>query len=746
MLVRRCFYRVLLFAAVLFITVTGAYALWEDSPFTAEVTVPELGAVQIPLQHTEAGDYLFLPSAVRLDALVLRFSEESAVLTGEKGSLTVKSGTAFSLLPLMGDQGENCTLTFVCGEKRIPFTLMHSSDLRTAFLVSGNEKHGRSYVEADKERKVTDVSFALLRQDGSAIWSGQLKNIKGRGNSTWHYRKKPYQIKLGEKVDLLETKDKAERESTWILLANYIDESLLRNQISFDLAAEFRLPYSPHGVSVDLYYDGEYRGVYLLCEKTEISKGRVSIHDLEEDIEAANSGIEDFDELPWAEGKLKGGLVYRYYPDLASPEDIRGGYLLELDYGPRAVEEASWFCTESGQYVTVKSPEYVPEEGMQYIASLYQRFERAVFAGGVDPETGEDYRDLCDLDSLARCFLLMELAKDNDAFLSSTYFYKPERETKLYAGPVWDFDTGYGVADLPEDISVVGRTMLGSRLLHIASFREALQTCWAELKPLVYGILLSSEPRSAGTRLRALTAYDLECTASRRMDRILWNRKDFDQSIKELSGFIVNRAAWLEKKLALWLAGDIPYCVFQDVHENQWFYDSVGYAVEKGLFNGITALQFEPFRNIDRAMAVSVLHRMLGVPESGKPSGYRDVNPAAWYASAVDWATEKGITDGVGQNLFAPGFTVTREQMITFLYRTLQYAEIPVEGSAELNGFTDAEQVSPWAWEAMSWAVESGILVGNKGCLDPKGDTTRAQAAAIIARAYQTYFEPMREN
>ena len=744
--VRRCFRMVLLLFAVLCLTVTAAFALAEESPFAAEVTVPGLGTVSIPLQQTEEGKYLFLPSAVRLDALVLRFSEDSATLSGEKGSVTVKSGEPFSLLPLLNGEGESCVLSFDSGGDQVAFTLMHSSALRSAYLVSGSEKKGRSYVEADKDRKVKGVSFALLRQDGSAVWSGVLKNIKGRGNSTWHYPKKPYQIKLTEKADLLETGDKAERESTWILLANYIDESLLRNQISFDLAAEFQLPYTPHCVSVDLYYDGEYRGVYLLCEKTEISRGRVAIRDLEEEIEAANPDVSDFEKLTWAEGKLRGGLVYRYYPDLASPEDIRGGYLLELDYGPRAVAEASWFCTENGQYVTVKSPEYMPEDGMRYIASLYQRFERAVFAGGTDPETGADYRELCDLDSLARCFLLMELAKDNDAFLSSTYFYKPEGEEKLYAGPVWDFDTGYGVADLPEDISVTGRTVLGSRLLHIPSFREALMTCWTELKPLLSDIVLSSDPRSAGTRLRSLAAYGEETAASRRMDRAMWGRSEQDESVRELGDFLRERIVWMENELTLWYAGDVPYCAFMDVQEGQWFYDSVGYAVERGLFNGVSALQFEPYRNISRAMIVSVLHRMLGSPESGRSGGFRDVNPAAWYAEAVDWAAETGITGGVGENRFAPGAAVTREQMISLLYRTLQHAGIRVEGKAELSGFSDAEQISPWAWEAMSWAVDSGILVGNKGCLDPQGDTTRAQAAAIIARAYQIYFDPMLER
>ena len=736
--------RVLLFLTILcFVGTAGkaGKAVSEGSPLSAEVNVPDAGVVVIPLQHTESGEYLFLPSCVSLDALVLRFSAGSAILSGEKGSITVESGVPFSVLSII-DTDQSCfALNMKAGNERISFTLMHSSTLNTAFLTSGDEKQGRSYVEADKERKAKGASFALLRPDGTAIWSGSLKSIKGRGNSTWHYPKKPYQIKLSEKADLLETGDQSEKESTWILLANYIDESLLRNLISFDLAAEFQLPYTPHCASVDLYYDGEYRGVYLLCEKTEISKGRVSIRDLEGEIEKVNPEIKDYDGLTPAEGTLEGGLVYRYYPEIYAPEDLRGGYLLELDYGPRAMEETSWFCTESGQYVTVKSPEYTPEAGMRYIASLYQSFERAVFAGGIDPVSGKDYRELCDLDSLARCFLLMELAKDNDAFLSSTYFYKPEGEEMLFAGPVWDFDTGYGVAELPDDISVTARTVLGNRLLQIPSFRKALLNCWKELKPLVYDLLLSTDMRSEGYRLKNLIRYDNEIAASRQMDRALWGRTDHDRSIETLQAFLIHRAAWLEKQLKAWYAGEVPNRLFQDVDESQWFYESVEYVVEHGLFTGSSETQFEPFKSINRAMAVVVLHRLAGEPKAERHSSFQDVDPAAWYAAAVDWAMENEITAGTGKNRFAPGQTVTREQLITLLYRVIRNTGRGSEDRTELSAFSDADKVSPWAVEAMSWAVRSGILNGINGRLAPQGDVTRAQAAAIFTRAYQTFFD-----
>lgn len=84
---------------------------------------------------------------------------------------------------------------------------------------------------------------------------------------------------------------------------------------------------------------------------------------------------------------------------------------------------------------------------MSYISALYQAFEDAVMNGGVHPDTDKDYREYVDLDSLAQCFLLLELSQCGDAFQSSTYFYKPAGEEKLYAGPLWDFDSAYGSYD-----------------------------------------------------------------------------------------------------------------------------------------------------------------------------------------------------------------------------------------------------------------------------------------------------------
>ena len=126
---------------------------------------------------------------------------------------------------------------------------------------------------------------------------------------------------------------------------------------------------------MNLYYDGEYRGAYLLSEKVEINKGRVDIHKLEEDFETANPDVTDFDALSVATDVTANGAAYVYCEGLNTPADYSGGYLLEMDTKPRAEAEKCYFRTKRNQYVVVKSPEFCSKDAMAYIAGYYQEYE-----------------------------------------------------------------------------------------------------------------------------------------------------------------------------------------------------------------------------------------------------------------------------------------------------------------------------------------------------------------------------------
>ena len=174
---------------------------------------------------------------------------------------------------------------------------------------------------------------------------------------------------------------------------------------------------------------------------------------------------------------------------------------------------------------------------------------------------------------------------------------------------------------------------------------------------------------------------------------------------------------------------------FRDVSKGSWYYDDVMYAFENGLMNGVSTTRFAPEKALTRAELVTVLYRMADSPAVSADAArvFSDVSAGAWYAGAVGWGYETGIVKGYSNGTFAPDAEVTREEMITFLYRYYQMQGEDVSASAALN-FSDAGNVNTFALDAMRWAVAEGILTGSAGRLLPKGQTTRAQMAAVLSR------------
>ena len=173
---------------------------------------------------------------------------------------------------------------------------------------------------------------------------------------------------------------------------------------------------------------------------------------------------------------------------------------------------------------------------------------------------------------------------------------------------------------------------------------------------------------------------------------------------------------------------------FPDVTEGDWFYDAVRYAYENGLMDGVGDNLFAPNSQTTRAQLVTILYRLEGEPEVSGTSGFTDVEAGTWYADAVAWAAENGIVNGVNDTEFAPGDDLTRQQLVTILYRYAESKGYDVSASADLSGYPDAGQVQDYAQPAMAWAVAEGIVEGVDGNLNPAGNATRAQIATILMR------------
>lgn len=173
---------------------------------------------------------------------------------------------------------------------------------------------------------------------------------------------------------------------------------------------------------------------------------------------------------------------------------------------------------------------------------------------------------------------------------------------------------------------------------------------------------------------------------------------------------------------------------FNDVSANDWFASAVDYVTGKGMMNGTTDNTFSPKANTTRGMVVTVLYRLENQPSTSAAS-FTDVASGAYYANAVAWANANGIVSGYGSGKFGPNDKVTREQLAAILYRYAQYKKYDVSGAKSLDGYTDAQSVSSYAVPALQWACGAGVVTGKSGSkLDPKGNATRAEVAAMLMR------------
>ena len=233
----------------------------------------------------------------------------------------------------------------------------------------------------------------IISENGTELLATSGTEIRGRGNASWDFPKKPYRLKFDSKQSPLGAPASAKK---WTLLSNYGDKTLMRNMLAFEVSRRVGLSYTPFCHPVDLIVNGEYRGCYQLCDQVEAAKGRV---------------------------------------------DAKDGYLIEID--AYAYNEEVWFSSKKGIPVTIKHPDEddITQEQRNFINDYFNQMETAVFASDyTDPDNG--YRNYLDLDSFLKNFIVGEFGGNTDTYWS-VYMYKDDADGKLYTGPAWDYDLGF---------------------------------------------------------------------------------------------------------------------------------------------------------------------------------------------------------------------------------------------------------------------------------------------------------------
>ncbi len=432
------------------------------------------------------------------------------------------------------------------GKHRLSFALLSSSENKsTAFSIKSFEFAESSvpviYLEIDESKgTIADMNsdpkhktecygdMTIKVPDdfkseytGESVTGGtyEMEYIRGRGNSTWYDDKKPYKLKLNKKSDLLGMG----ANKHWVLLANALDDSMLRNKITYWLGDELGMPYTPQSEPVDVVMNGEYLGSYMLTEHVRIGKSRVNIDDLEDT---------DYTEEP----------------------EITGGYLLSRS--PRHDgNEQQVFKTERKSEFLIESPEFdknFNEAQYNYIKNYVQTLENAIYSEGFKID-GQSYRDLMDINSTVLYYWVQEFSMNWDGFnQSSVFLYKP-RGDKLYWGPLWDFDfSAWGSTEFtsPRYKGWIqnGYGNWNGRLFEDPDFVADIKAAWPLVKEKIEQIIKTDGQLDLyAERLNISARYNYEkwtYNSAQQLESVT-----YDSEIERLRDWISGRLEWVENNL-----------------------------------------------------------------------------------------------------------------------------------------------------------------------------------------------------
>lgn len=350
--------------------------------------------------------------------------------------------------------------------------------------------------------------------------------IRGRGNSTWDFPKKPWKVKLTEKASLLGMP--ADKE--WCLLANYADRTLIRNIVAMRLSEICGFSWTPRMCSVEVYLNDKYQGVYTFSEHKKVSSGRVNI-----DIAGAadNSG-----------------------------DAMTGGYYFEIEQQQDA--ETCWWTSMSVPMM-FKEPKIPTQAQLSYVKGYFNDFEKSLYSSDfADPEKG--YAKFIDVESFVNYYIVQELTKNIDGNLRKSTFITKERGKKLEMYHLWDFDLTMGACGCfpweigggPEKFWVRDYTPANYRgdnwfglMFRDPAFVKRVQERWNELLPQLRTI-----PNYIDEQV-----FILEDAQKRNFE--VWNIKEsvgwamfpsrgsYENEVEYLKDFYLKRLEWLDGQLAL---------------------------------------------------------------------------------------------------------------------------------------------------------------------------------------------------
>ena len=437
--------------------------------------------------------YLFLPCTADLSSVTVKTLHSNGC---ESGYYTLDF-TAKEY----GVKGGDAYYSVIAMQSEIPSLFIQIDESEGTIRSMNSDSSHSTYSYGDMTLLVAD-SLAKARGWKTEYTSVEFdKNtpgtmeMRGRGNWTWNQTKKPYQISLEKKIDLLGMG----KAKNYILLANVMDASLLRNQLFYDLADAMGLAYTPDIEPVDVFMNGEYIGSYSLAEKIEVGENRVDIDDNRD-------------------------------------------FLLELDH--YYMNEVYTFTTKKGKNFTMHNRE--DYKSLAEIEKIMNEIEKYVY-----DEDSDDYMDYIDVESWVKYWWLQDLSRNNDTFIGSNFFYYVSNEGKLYAGPVWDMDNTLGIWGGGENLLSKGwhsddRGWLG-HLYKNDSFNDALVDYYVRggLREIFFSLPDKIDEYAAYVYKSAEMNY----IVNQKQYFVNCGCETYEDDIEYLKEFLSERLTWYDKKI-----------------------------------------------------------------------------------------------------------------------------------------------------------------------------------------------------
>ena len=532
---------------------TGTASALTERTLTA--SCPSVSGETVTARWKKGEMTLFLPGCWDLAKMTLRLDGSDTILLGDEQTAV----PAEQETDLSGLTGRKLRVSDGKGENRGTLTILQGSDIPALFLRVDGEK--LKQVNHSKDHEISEGHAAYMEADGTVSYDGPLEQMKGRGNNSFRYTKKPYQIKLGQKASLRGMS----KGKTWVLLANWVDVSLLRNQIVLDLNREIGLRNAVDCVQADVWINGVYNGLYLITEKIQISGSRINIANLEKATEKVND--EPFSPGQIITEKSAAYPLLRSYPAVKDPEDITGGYILTIEKKHRMKDYVlAGFKTKEELSIRIKEPTYPSRAQTEYVFGLMTEAQNALLAkDGTEPGTGKSYDEYLDITSFAQRFLTEEWTKNYDFIGGSQFLYKDSDQTDplIYAGPAWDYDLCFGnMGD--RGYSPKGQYLTAYRkknnlywLLYThEAFQNKVGEIWTKTFRPAVAVLLGEKKAEPDGILRSLDEYREKINDSVQMNYTRWGISrdatgagsggDFGKAFDYLKKWITERTAWMD--------------------------------------------------------------------------------------------------------------------------------------------------------------------------------------------------------